>query len=167
VTWSVIYFKRYMNIPSALDSIGFFTFMIFMASGRFSCDYIRKTIGRVKLVRISGFFAAIGILLLVLSPSLPFSVLFAVLGIASTGAGLSTLIPTMFSSAGHMPNTHAGTSIATVAAFTYCGSIVSPPMVGGVSQGLHSLRYPHVVVQCLPIFVYHASVYVYTHKYLT
>jgi hypothetical protein len=34
----------------------------------------------------------------------------------------------------------AGTAIATVAAFTYCGSIVAPPMIGAISQSLDSLR---------------------------
>lgn len=140
VTWSVIYFKRYLHVPSALDSLGFFAFMILMATGRFSCDSIRKKIGRVKLIRWAGFLAAGGIALLVVAPSVPYSVGCAVLGVSSTGAGLSTLIPTVFSSAGHMPNSHAGTAIATVAAFTYCGSIVSPPMVGGLSQGIGSLR---------------------------
>jgi MFS family permease len=87
--------------------------------------------------------ATFGQALLILAPSLSGEVTqiaVAVCGAALTGFGLSTLIPTVFSSAGHLPDTHAGTSIATVAAFTYSGSIVGPPLIGGISQGLHSLR---------------------------
>lgn len=143
VTWSVIYYERYIHIPSSLRSMGFFTFMVCMAFGRFSCDYIRKKFGRRKIIRVSGLFASIGVCLLILAPSFQqgtFEILLSELGVILTGTGLATIVPTVFSSAGHLPNTHAGSSIATVAAFTYCGSIVAPPLVGGISQGLDSLR---------------------------
>eukprot|EP00602_Paraphysomonas_sp_CaronLab_P011306 CAMPEP_0185039538 /NCGR_PEP_ID=MMETSP1103-20130426/36474_1 /TAXON_ID=36769 /ORGANISM="Paraphysomonas bandaiensis, Strain Caron Lab Isolate" /LENGTH=381 /DNA_ID=CAMNT_0027578465 /DNA_START=307 /DNA_END=1449 /DNA_ORIENTATION=+ len=146
VTWSVIYFKRYVDTPRALATVGFFTFMVCMAVGRFSCDYIRRKVGRRRLVRVAGIVAGVGLLLTVAAPSLPLNVGPAVCGLALTGAGLSTLIPTVFSSAGHLPGTHSGTSIATAAAFTYCGSIVSPPMVGGLSDGMDSLRWAFLVV---------------------
>jgi fucose permease len=143
VTWSVIYFERYINVPTSLRTIGFFTFMICMALGRFSCDFLRKSFGRRKLIRVSGIFAGVGMCLIIAAPALEdqLSEIFACeVGVVLVGTGLSTIVPTVFSSAGHLPGTHAGTSIATVAAFTYCGSIVAPPLVGGISQGLHSLR---------------------------
>ena len=71
---------------------------------------------------------------------MPLSILFSTIGFALTGSGLSTLIPTVFSSAGHLPNQDAGKAIATVAAFTYSGSIVSPPMIGAMSSLFGSLR---------------------------
>lgn len=144
VTWSVIYFQRYINIPSALQTIGFFTFMICMAIGRFSCDFLRKCFGRRKLIRCSGIFAAVGVCLIIIAPTLNdqlSEILTCEIGVVLVGIGLSTIVPTVFSSAGHLPGTHAGSSIATVAAFTYCGSIVAPPLIGGISQGLDSLRY--------------------------
>lgn len=54
---------------------------------------------------------------------------------------MSTLVPTVFSSAGHLPGQHAGTALATVAAFTYCGSIISPPLIGCMSDAFQSLRW--------------------------
>jgi fucose permease len=144
VTWSVIYFERYIDVPTSLRSIGFFTFMICMAIGRFSCDFLRKSFGRRKLIRVSGIFAGVGMCLIIVAPVFKdqlFEIFVSEVGVVFTGLGLSTIVPTVFSSAGHLPGTHAGTSIATVAAFTYCGSIVAPPLIGGISQGFHSLRY--------------------------
>lgn len=152
VTWSVIYFQRYISVPRSLRAIGFFTFMLCMAVGRFSCDFLRKILGRRKLIRVAGIFAGVGIFLLILAPSLEsqiFELLLGEVGVILTGLGLSTIVPTVFSSAGHLPGVHAGTSIATVAAFTYCGSIVAPIMIGGVSQGLHSLRYSFTFIGAL------------------
>jgi MFS family permease len=143
VTWSVIYFERYISVPSSLQGIGFFTFMICMAIGRFTCDFLRKTFGRRKLIRVSGALAGLGVCFLIVAPSVKeqiSQIFLSEVGVGLTGLGLSTIIPTVFSSAGHLPGTHAGTSIATVAAFTYCGSIVAPPLIGGISQGLQSLR---------------------------
>ena len=52
----------------------------------------------------------------------------------------------MFSTAGHLANRHSGTAISFVAAFTYSGSIVSSPMIGGLSDGFNSLRFAFIVV---------------------
>lgn len=82
----------------------------------------------------------VGMLLVVFSSILPLAIVFCTLGIMLTGAGLSTLIPTVFSSAGHLPNQDTGKAIATVAAFTYSGSILSPPMIGAMSTAFDSLR---------------------------
>jgi MFS family permease len=82
-----------------------------------------------------------GLLLVVFSPILPWAIVFCTMGLMLTGAGLSTLIPTVFSSAGHLPDQDTGKAIATVAAFTYSGSILSPPMIGSMSTAFDSLRY--------------------------
>lgn len=143
MTWSIIYYERYINIPSSIKSIGLFTFMICMAIGRFSCDYLRTKFGRRRMIRASGLLASNGTFILIAAPSFKkgiYEILLSELGVILVGAGTSTIIPTVFSSAGHLPNTHAGSAIAIAAAFTYCGSIVAPPLIGGISQGLHSLR---------------------------
>jgi MFS family permease len=135
--------------------MGFFAFYITMALGRFLCDFLRIRFGRDAIVRASGLLAASGLALVLLAPSLidnqstvgrniPLAI--ATIGFALTGCGLSTLVPTMFSTAGHMSGRHAGTTISTVAGFTYSGSIISSPLIGGISDGLQSLRWSLVVV---------------------
>jgi MFS family permease len=140
LTWSVVYFDRYIPSASVVQSLGLTCFMSFMAVGRFTCDYLRRVFGRRKIIRAGGLFAFLGLLLVVGAPDLPVSVLFACLGFALTGLGLSTIIPIVFSSAGHLENVHAGTVLATVAACSYSGSIVSSPTIGLLSDLFGSLR---------------------------
>lgn len=141
VTWSIVYFDREMDASSVLKSLGFTSFMVCMALGRFSCDFLRKRFGRRLMVRAGGILAISGLSLVSLSPDLPCSIAFGCIGFSITGLGLSTLIPTMFSSAGHIPGgAHAGTSIAIVSMFTNCGAIISSPLVGVVSDGFSSMR---------------------------
>jgi MFS family permease len=124
-----------------MKSMGFNCFMVCMALGRFSCDILRSKFGRTLMVRVGGVLACGGLGLVVLAPDLPGSIAFACVGFSITGMGLSTLIPTMFSSAGHIPGgVHAGTSIAIVSMFTNAGAICSSPLVGYLSESLHSMR---------------------------
>jgi MFS family permease len=141
VTWSIVYFDRALDASSVMKSLGFTSFMVCMALGRFSCDYLRRRFGRVVLVRVGGFLAYSGLSLAVLAPDLPCGISFACIGFSITGLGLSTLIPTMFSSAGHIPGgAHAGTCIAVVSVFANAGAICSSPLVGVLTDSFHSMR---------------------------
>eukprot|EP01039_Chlorochromonas_danica_P000695 gene695-752_t len=140
VTWSTVYFDREIHANSVVKSLGLTCFMICMGCGRFACDYLRRVIGRRLMVRIGGFLAMLGLIIAVVSVSTPCPPVFACMGFACSGLGLSTIIPTVFSSAGHLPGVHGGTSVAVVAAFTYMGSICSSPLVGLLSDSFGSLR---------------------------
>lgn len=150
VTWSIVYFDRALDASSFMRSLGFTSFMVCMALGRFCCDYLRRVFGRRVMVRTGGLLACGGLLLVVLSPSLPAGIAFACIGFCITGMGLSTLIPTMFSSAGHLPGgVHAGTGIAIVSSFTNCGAICSSPLIGVLSDSFHSMRLAFLCVAVL------------------
>lgn len=141
VTWSVVYFERYIPSSSVIKSLGLTCFMVCMACGRFTCDFLRKYFGRQNIIMIGGLFALVGLIIVVLSIDFPAPAFFACLGFSITGLGLSTLIPIVFSSAGHLQGVHAGTALATVACFSYSGSIVSSPIIGLLSDIFGSLRY--------------------------
>lgn len=142
VTWLVIYYQRYLTDSTLLASMGFSVFMLLMAFGRFAGDSVRSRYGRRKLVRACGLLLLVGLVVLVAAPSLAgaLGLFVGTMGCALVGAGLSVLIPTVFSSAGHMPGVNAGKAISIAASFTYTGSIVAPFFVGGLSGGFHSLR---------------------------
>lgn len=157
VTWVTIWFQRnFSEAPGGLYSLGFTSFMICMALGRFCCDVLREVVGRRRIIQYAGILASGGVALFVLSPTLleePFSVYLACLGCCITGLGLSTLIPTVFSSAGHLPNVHPGTAISRVAFWTYAGSIISPPLIGFLSDAFESLRLGFVVLALLLLLI--------------
>jgi MFS family permease len=150
VTWSTVFFERYLPTTSVTRSLGFTCFMVCMAVGRFCCDYLRRLFGRRLIVKVGGLLACSGVLLVSLSVSLPGSLVFGCLGFACAGLGLSTLIPIMFSSAGHIPGLPADATIATVAGFSYSGSIVSSPLIGFLSSDVfHSLRFAMLAYGCI------------------
>lgn len=144
VTWLIIYFKDIMDTSSINATVGFSLFMVFMGVGRFSCDKIRERIGRQRLVRYEGVVILIGFLLLICAPSVSpseFALVIACLGCIFAGSGISTIIPTVFSTAGRLPGQHTGSAIATAAAIAYAGSIVSPILIGVLSDVMDSLRW--------------------------
>lgn len=137
VTWATIYFFRELNATELTQNFGFTAFMVCMAVGRFSSDFLRRQVGRQRIMLAAGVIAASGLGLAVATPSFPHEddkLAVATLGFALAGIGLSTLVPTVFSTAGHLPGMSSGTVLSIVAAFTYSGSIVAPPMVGGISD---------------------------------
>ena len=173
ITWSVVYFDRVLSVAPGMHGMGFTAFQVSMAAGRFSCDYLRRVLGRRLIVRTGGLLALSGLFLVVMSPSLGASfsssdsreavvgsallvnssstngvavssfptIALACMGFSITGFGLSTLIPTSFSSAGHIPGVHPGTAISIASVFTSAGGSVSPALIGYLSDWLGGLQY--------------------------
>lgn len=153
--WSVIYFKRYYDASTLAASVGFSVFMVCMAVGRLCGDTLREWYGRRMLMRACGVLLVVGMGVLLSSPSMQHadggggstasSLYVGYMGAALVGCGLSILIPTVFSSSGHLPGVHAGSAIAVAAALTYAGSFISPLFLGLLSEWMHSLRYAFVI----------------------
>lgn len=146
-SWTTIYFDRVLHASNMYLTFGYSAFMIFMAVGRFTCDYARKMYGRKRIVFISGILASSGVGLAVAASITlldDYKIVLCTVGFGLCGLGLSTLIPIMFSSAGYLSET----ALSTVAAFTYCGSIVSGPAIGGISQ-LAGLKIALIVVSII------------------
>jgi MFS family permease len=144
VTWMVIYFDRVLGATSLDKSAGFICFMVAMALGRFTCDYLRRLYGRKLMVFVGGVLSVSGLMVVFAVSTLPTQAAVALssIGLTITGLGLATLLPVCFSSAGHLTDVlHSGTSVATVAICAYCGSIAGSPLVGVLSDMTGSLRY--------------------------
>ncbi len=144
VAWCIIFFKEDLSASSVDSTVGFSIFYTFMGLGRFGCDRIRQFIGRQRLIFLAGVLAFLGMSFVVASPSIEStkgSIILACFGCVFSGSGISTIVPTVFSTAGRLPGQHSGTAIATVAFLTYSGSIVSPMLVGGLSDAISSLRW--------------------------
>src|SRR5512133_2780742 len=68
--WSGIYFKDVVEAPASLVVLGYASFMIMMASGRFMADFIIRRIGRKKLLQISGIMIEAGLYTAVIFPDI-------------------------------------------------------------------------------------------------
>ena len=139
--WSGVYFKDVVNSPSSLVLMGYISFMIMMASGRFMADYIISKIGRKRLMQTGGLMVSAGLYTAVLFPYLITSTIAFML----VGLGVSSIIPSVYSAAGRHSRVPPGIALATVSSVSFLGFLLGPPMIGYISEAA-GLRYSFAVV---------------------
>jgi MFS family permease len=139
--WSGVYFKDVVKSPASLVVLGYTSFMIMMASGRFVADHIITKIGRKKLLQISGVLISTGLFISVLFPYLvPCTFAFMLVGI-----GVSSIVPTVYSTAGKQDKVPAGIALATVSSVSFLGFLMGPPLIGYISH-ISGLRYSFALI---------------------
>ena len=139
--WSGVYFKDVVKAPSSLVILGYTSFMIMMATGRFIADYVSSKIGRKKLLQICGVMISTGLFTSVLFPYLiPCTIAFMLVGL-----GVSSIVPTVYSTAGRHTRIPAGIALATVASVSFLGFLMGPPLIGYISE-VAGLKYSFAVI---------------------
>lgn len=139
--WSGLYFKDVVNAPASLVIVGYTSFMIMMAAGRFLADFIILKIGRKRLLQISGFLISGGLFTAVVFPNLVASTL----AFMMVGLGVSSIVPTVYSTAGKQSKVPPGIALATVASVSFLGFLMGPPLIGYIAEAF-SLRYSFAVI---------------------
>lgn len=139
--WSGIYFKDVVKAPSSLVILGYTSFMIMMASGRFVADYLISKIGRKHLLQICGVMISTGLFTSVIFPYLiPCTIAFMLVGL-----GVSSIVPTVYSAAGRHSKVSPGIALATVSSVSFLGFLMGPPLIGYISE-VAGLRYSFAVI---------------------
>ncbi len=133
--WSGVYFQKVIQPEKGLVTFGFTAFMSTMATGRFVGDWVATRFGRKKTLQLSGILTALGLLIAVIFPYF----ITAVLGFLFVGAGVSSVIPLVYSSAGKSKLLSPGVAIAAVSTIGYLGFLFGPPFIGFIAQA-SSLR---------------------------
>lgn len=131
--WSGVYFQKVIHPPQGLVAIGYTAFMSTMASGRFFGDWLATKWGIKRILQISGTLTATGLLTAILFPWLwP-----ALLGFLLVGAGVSSVIPLVYSAAGRSKVLSPGVALAAVSTIGYLGFLFGPPFIGFVAQAFN------------------------------
>ncbi len=132
--WTGVYLMETARAPQAMAPIGFAAFSATMVVGRLVGDNAVRAWGRARVVRWGATLAAAGLALAVVDPRLgP-----ATLGFALVGAGVSNVVPTLFSAAAGLASVPAA-GVAMVATAGYAGLLSGPVVIGAIAQGA-SLR---------------------------
>jgi len=139
--WSGVYFKDVVHAPASLVILGYTSFMIMMATGRFVADYLVSKIGRKSLLQICGVMISTGLFTAVLFPYL-ISCTFAFMLV---GLGVSSIVPTVYSAAGRHGKIPPGIALATVSSVSFLGFLMGPPLIGYISA-VAGLRYSFAVI---------------------
>ena len=146
--WSGVYFKDIVKAPGALVVLGYTSFMISMASGRFVSDIFVKKYGVKKVLITSGIVISVGLYMAVLFPYLiPCTIAFMLVGF-----GVSNVIPTIVSIAGNNPNVPTGIALTVVSSISFLGFLLGPPIIGFIAEAT-SLRYSFAIIGVFGIFI--------------
>jgi MFS family permease len=139
--WSGVYFKDVVQAPSSLVILGYTSFMIMMSVGRFIADGLVLRFGRKRLLQVSGIMISSGLLISVLFPYLVASTF----GFMMVGLGVSSIVPSVYSSAGRQGKVAPGIALATVSSVSFLCFLMGPPLIGYISAAA-GLRYSFAVI---------------------
>lgn len=134
--WSGVYFQDIIRTPEQLVTLGYASFMIMMATGRFVGDYVLQRIGRQRTLQISGVLMFLGMAISVIFPN----IYAGTIGFMMVGIGVACNIPTVYSLAGRHPSIPSGMAIAMVSTISYLGFLMGPPLIGYIAE-IFSLRF--------------------------
>jgi MFS family permease len=128
--WSAVYMHDNLGTSSGFAASAYATFAICMTAGRLVGDRLTAALGPVRLVRGCGVLASVGLAvgLLINQP------IGGVIGFGCLGAGLSCIVPQVFSTAGSRDPARAGEAIARVASIGFLGFILGPILIGGAAE---------------------------------
>ena len=146
--WSGVYFREIVLAPHSLVVLGYASFMVMMATGRFIGDAVITKIGRKRTMQYSGIIISSGMALSVCFPYL----ITATIGFMMVGLGVSTNIPSVYSVAGRNEKVPPGIALAMVSSVSYFGFLMGPPLIGYISA-LSSLRYSYAVIGCFGLLI--------------
>ncbi|PSR54675.1 MFS transporter [Adhaeribacter arboris] len=146
--WSGVYFKKVVQADAAWVGAGYTAFMATMASGRFVADWFTGKFGLKRTLQLSGILIAIGLLLAVLLPNL----ITAMAGFLLVGAGVSSVIPLVYSAAGKSKVLSPGVALAAVSTIGFLGFLMGPPLIGLVA-GATSLRVSFFIIAIMGLCV--------------
>jgi fucose permease len=128
--WSAVYLRDNLGSSPGFAANAYAAFAIAMTAGRLVGDRLTAALGPVRLVRGCGILASVGLAIALLI-STPVA---GVIGFGCLGAGLSCIVPQVFSTAGTRDPSHAGQAIARVASLGFIGFIVGPILIGGLAE---------------------------------
>lgn len=128
--WSGVYFKKIVKAGEGLEGAGYAAFMSTMAFGRFVADWLTTRMGVKRMLQVSGLLTALGLLIAVIFPHFTT----AIIGFLLVGAGISAVVPLIYSAAGRSKVLSPGMALATVSTIGYLGFLCGPPLIGFVAE---------------------------------
>jgi MFS family permease len=142
--WSGVYFQKVVQAPLTLTTLGYAAFMSTMAGGRFIGDRVVNHFGKKKVLQVSGFVIASGLLLAVILPY----IITATIGFLLVGMGVSSVVPLVYSSAGKSKTLSPGVALTAVSTIGFLGFLLGPPLIGFIAQAF-SLRISFTLIAVL------------------
>jgi MFS family permease len=148
--WSGVYYKKVVNAPKDILGLAYTFFMVSMAGTRFIADYFTSKFGVKKIVFFSGLLNFSGLLILILFPGKYLSLI----AFFIVGAGVSSVIPLVFSLAGKSNKMSPSVALAAVSTMGFFGFLLGPPLIGYLAAWLNlqaSFSFIAIMALCVTI----------------
>ena len=142
--WSGVYFQNVVKAEPAWIGAGYTAFMSTMAAGRFVADWLVTRFGIKKILQMSGIVIAAGLSIAIVLPDIATSIA----GFILVGAGVSSVVPLVYSAAGKSKKVSPGVALAAVSTIGYLGFLIGPPVIGFIAQA-SSLRVSFILIAVL------------------
>ena len=130
--WSAVYLHVNLGTSAGVAAVALGAFSVTMAVGRLAGDRLAARFGPVRLVRVSGLVAGLGMAagLAIHAPAA------AIAGFALLGLGLAGIFPQIVTAAAGLDPEHAGRNIGRIAAVAYSGLLSGPVVIGAIASGV-------------------------------
>jgi MFS family permease len=128
--WAALHAVEHLGRPDSAAALAYATFAVSMTVGRLTIDRVAGRFGPAFVVRYGSLTAAVGILLVMISPVY----LLTLIGWAIFGLGLAGVVPQLFSAAGNISTTNQSILLSRVVGAGYVGQLAGPAMVGGAAS---------------------------------
>jgi hypothetical protein len=126
--WSGVFLKEHFGASDGLAPLALSCFSVMVLLARLVGDKLKVRYGARQLVTSGSMLGAAGLFFAVLSPD----AYFALFGFAVAGMGMALVFPFVFSAAG----AQGPAALAGVASMAYSGSLMGPPVIGAIAQGM-------------------------------
>jgi MFS family permease len=128
--WSAVYLSGPLGANGAVVGFGYAAFALAMVIVRLCGNRLLSRFEPSILLPTLAAIATIGFGTALLIGRVPT----AIVGFAILGVGVASIVPAVFSAAGHLPGLHPGTAVATAGAFGWAGFVCGPPLIGHVAS---------------------------------
>ncbi len=129
-SWSSLYLRESLGAPGALAALGYISLVGFHFLGRLLGDGMVDRLGQRAVARLGGLLAAVGMGAALAFPTVPSTLL----GFAAAGFGVATLVPAALQAADALPGLRPGTGLALLTWLMRLGFLLSPPVIGLISD---------------------------------
>ncbi len=157
--WSAVYLRNSLGAAPVVASLGYASFAAAMVLVRFGGDALIARRGTGKVVSVLCGIATVGFAAGLLSGN----AVVALIGLATLGGGVATVVPTVFSAAGGLKGIAPSSGIAAVSACGWAGFVCGPPLIGQLASAT-SLPFALGVVPVLTAFIALAMAARFTHR---
>lgn len=147
-SWAALYLSDSLHASGTLAASGYIALVGAQFVGRMIGDRLVDRFGQRAVARSGGLIAAVGMGLALAVPTATGTIL----GFATAGFGVATLVPAAMHEADELPGLRPGSGLTIVSWLMRLGFLLSPPIVGLVADST-SLRVGLLVVPLAGLMV--------------